>query len=434
MALVSFTFGCGQGATKAMIACIEAGVLDKDYCRVVNSTIKDVPAEYQRDAIIISDDPNAGCGKVREAAKVLMNDYIKNNQGIFDELISEDVDYVNILATSEGASGSGSSVVLAQYIKKQLEIPVIVTLISGFENDTRGLQNTINYFRDLNGGNFTVNTISNKRFLKEANNNTFIAEGMANESIVNDFRILNADGIIDSDQNIDDTDHYKLITNPGLMFRGEVLFTDRIKNKDQFNKLIGDMIDETTSLDFDASATKVGIFMNLSDSTLAVIDTSFDSVKKKLCSAVIPEFFIHKQYDGKQEFVRIIASGMNLPKQEISDMYEKYKKAVEMVNASKDDFFDALDNMDTVNSVTIERDHSTNDNSFFDQFEDTTASEEASSVLGRNKRKRFGASSGKTSNIESESRSDEASAKKEKSNKFSTKKTEPFSEDTINKY
>ena len=62
-----FVFGCGQGATKAMIACIEAGVFRKEDCVVVNSTTKDIPHEYRANAIVISDDPDAGCGKVREA-------------------------------------------------------------------------------------------------------------------------------------------------------------------------------------------------------------------------------------------------------------------------------------------------------------------------------------------------------------------------------
>ena len=160
--LKSYTFGCGQGATKAMICCIENGTVDPNYCCVVNSTIKDIPEKYQDKGIIISDDPNAGCGKVRGAAKSLMVRYLKNNPNVIDSMITEDIDYVNIISTTEGASGSGASVVLAQYIAQQIGIPVVISLISGFESDTRGLQNTIDYFKDLNGGNFVIRTFSNK--------------------------------------------------------------------------------------------------------------------------------------------------------------------------------------------------------------------------------------------------------------------------------
>lgn len=36
----SYTFACGQGATKAMIHCIEDGTLLKEDCCIVNSTQK----------------------------------------------------------------------------------------------------------------------------------------------------------------------------------------------------------------------------------------------------------------------------------------------------------------------------------------------------------------------------------------------------------
>ena len=122
-----------------------------------------------------------------------------------EELIPEDTDYVNIITTSEGASGSGSSVVLAQYISNSMQLPVIITLITGFESDVRGLQNTINYFRDLKGANCGIITVSNRRFLNEANGNIFVAEKLANEDISKTLSIIGAQGLIDCEQNIDDT-------------------------------------------------------------------------------------------------------------------------------------------------------------------------------------------------------------------------------------
>lgn len=382
--LKSFTFGCGQGATKAMITAIDNGVLDKDRCVVVNSTIKDVPSEYRPTAIIISDDPDAGCGKVRDAARALMNDFIKSNPNYLEELIPEDTDYINIITTSEGASGSGSSVVLAQYISNTIELPVIITLITGFESDIRGLQNTINYFRDLKGANCGIITVSNRRFLNEANGNIFVAEKLANEDIAKTLSIIGAQGLIDCEQNIDDTDHYKIITNPGVIFAGEVEVSDRIKNADQFNKLVGDMIDNTTSLDFEPSATKVGIYMNIPEETIEVLDTSFSIIKKKLCWNGFQEFFIHRQNDPKQHnFIRVVASGINMPKAELMNMYNKFEKNSNQMSAGEDDFFDTLGKLETNAQLEkkVER-----DDSFLDAFA-TVSSDEASAVLSRNKRK-----------------------------------------------
>ena len=382
--LRSFTFGCGQGATKAMITAIDNGVLDKGRCVVVNSTIKDVPSEYRPTAIIISDDPDAGCGKVRDAARALMNDFIKVNPNYLEELIPEDTDYVNIITTSEGASGSGSSVVLAQYISNSMQLPVIITLITGFESDVRGLQNTINYFRDLKGANCGIITVSNRRFLNEANGNIFVAEKLANEDISKTLSIIGAQGLIDCEQNIDDTDHYKIITNPGVVFAGEVEVSDRIKNADQFNKLVGDMIDNTTSLDFEPSATKVGIYMNIPEETIEVLDTEFSVIKKKLCWNSFQEFFIHRQFNPKQKsFIRVIASGINMPKAELMNMYNKFEKSTNQMNAAEDDFFDTLGKLETNAQLEkkVER-----DDSFLDTFA-TASSDEASAVLSRNKRK-----------------------------------------------
>ena len=354
--LHGFTFGCGQGATKAMITCIENGVLDKKDCCVVNSTTKDIPQSYLDTAIVISDNPDAGCGKERETARGLMAAYIKEHPiDIASKVIN--YDYVNIIAAAEGASGSGASVVLARYIactdfskftndtSEPLHIPVIITLITGFETDVRGISNTINYFKDLNGVDLTVRTVSNKSFLENASN-LFTAEKMANEEISTAFKVISAADLDNSEQNIDDTDHFKIITNPGLMFVTEIKVDKKIKNSNQLEQMISDAIDYSNSLEFEPSATKVGLYMNLSENTLSHMNTSFPSIKQKLCgTGIIPEFFVHKQYDGNEEYIRIIASGINLPKEEIADLYTRFQNSVS--SNTEDDFFSAIAGMET---------------------------------------------------------------------------------------
>lgn len=426
----SFTFGCGQGATKAMIYCIENGTLDKNECCVVNSTIKDIPEDYRDNCIIISEDPDAGCGKVRTAAKKLMLNYLRNNPNAIQTIVPDDVQYVNILTTTEGASGSGASVVLAKWIETQLDLPVVITLICGFESDTRGLQNTIEYFKDLEGGNYVVKTVSNKRFL-EKTSNTFVAEKMANADISTGIKVVNAFDIVDSEQNIDDTDHYKLITNPGLMFVTEVTFEKKFKNPNQFDQLVSDAIDYSSSLDFEPSATKIGVFMNISDDNLATIDTNFTAIKKKLCgNSTIDEFFVHRQYVASEpEFVRIIASGMNLPKEELQDMYVKYQKNLKS-NNNDDDFFSAISGMETVNQSSVER--KKDDSDFFSKFDSEETSEEDDMVIRRSRKRRPTSSSG-TSDTKIDS-----NGGYEKKRSFTAKKTNsnetPYSEDVINKY
>lgn len=434
----SFTFGCGQGATKAMIHCIENGTLNRDECCVVNSTVKDIPENYQRDAIIISPDQEAGCGKERNYAKSLMLAYLKQNPNAIEARIPQNAKYVNILTTTEGASGSGASVILARWIATRIQLPVIITLICGFETDTRGLQNTIEYFKDLEGVDYVVRTVSNKKFL-EKTNNTFVAEKMANEDISTGIKVINAFDIVDSEQNIDDTDHFKLITNPGMMFATEVTFDKKLKNSNQFDQIVSDAIDYSSSLDFTPSATKVGIFMNISDDNLSVIDTNFTTLKKKLCGNTIDEFFIHRQYIAdKPEFVRIIASGMNLPKDELVDIYNKYKKNLNTENSKEDDFFGAIKDMKTNvikdNKNEIPEDK---DDDFFAGF--NMEELEASSPMNRGRR-RASFSTGNKENTTNQTTTQspiqsDTYKKPNNNNKFVAKKSSsneiPYSEDSI---
>ena len=433
----SYTFACGQGATKAMIHCIEDGTLLKEDCCIVNSTQKDIPYEYRNGSvstIIINPDPNAGCGKDRGYAKSLMLDYLRNNPNVISSMLPEGkYQYVNIIATTEGASGSGASVILAKFIKsaipKHLRVPVVITLITGFETDTRGLQNTIEYFKDLNGGDFVIRTVSNKKYLDKTNN-TFTAEKMANEDISKSFKIISAFDVVDSEQNIDDEDHYKLITNPGMMFVTEVEIDKRLKNSSQFEQIVSDAIDYNTSLDFEPSATKIGVYMNISDDNLSVVDTNFTAIKKKLCGNTdIEEFFIHRQYVAAQpEFVRIIASGINLPKDELNDIYNKYQNRKEI--EKQDDFFDSISGMVTEsNSRHSEEDDidDSNTNDFFANFEGEVSH-------GSGRRKSSSASTRFSSNNTVKTTDVSGGYEKKKNSftaKISSNEVKPYSEDSI---
>lgn len=434
--LSSYTFGCGQGASKAMIHAINNGVLDPNFCKIVNSTVKDIPSDYQKNAIIISDDPDAGCGKVRDSAKMLMKYWLKDNPNAIDNIIfNEDkpVDYVNIIATTEGASGSGASVVLAEYIArraklKDIDILINIILITGFESDTRGLQNTINYFKDLSESAYTIRVVSNKKYLKNSTT-IFEAEEKANDEVSSVLYMIARIGIIDSDHNIDDTDHYRLLTNPGLLFTGEVNMGDqKYKNVDQLNKEISDMIDYTSSLDFKPSATKLGIYMNISEDNMKSVDTTFNIIKKKLCDTdCIPELFIHKQFDSScYQFIRIIASGISLPIDEFQKMYNKYISSVEALDKGKDDFFDKLNQMDTNKLVNHDKNTTASDSSMDDFFNDIDSKEnpEASKVMRRTTRFR----------THNKNNSSESTKKFRSSPEKSETRQIPYSEDSINKY
>lgn len=388
-----FTIACGQGATKAMIQAIQEDVLDEKYCKIINSTAKDIPNKYKDISIVISDDPDAGCGKVREAAKALMMQYMKDHPNLFETIIDTAgaIDCVNVITTTEGASGSGASIIVAKYIKQVIQVPVNIILITGFESDTRGLQNTINYFKDLSGADYTIRIVSNKRFL-ENGVTTFAAEELANHEIATILSTIQGQYITSSDHNIDATDHYRIITNTGLMFTGEIdIDNKKYKNIDQTNKDLANMVDYSSSLDFTPSATKIGIYMNISDNNLDAIDTTFEVIKKKLCgNNTVPELFIHRQYNTNfKQFIRVIATGMDLPTEEVKDMYSKYQASTDSINNRKSDFFDTLNNMET-NQIkeSLFTDAVDNSMKFFNDNQEDI-SEETEMVINRSRKRKF---------------------------------------------
>ena len=186
------------------------------------------------------------------------------------------------------------------------------------------------------------------------------------------------------------------------------------------------MVDYSSSLDFTPSATKIGIYMNISDNNLENIDTTFEVLKKKLCgSNSVPELFIHRQDDDRfYPFIRVIASGIDLPTEEVQQMYNKYKTSVESVDNRKSDFFDALDNMDTAQVKTSSSTPTQNNDDFFKNCENEVKSEEAENVLGRRKRRRSMSSSNNITNTTTNGN---------KENKFRTPVNKEYSEDTITK-
>ena len=335
----SSVIGCGAAGTKGLITLLERGVITKERAHIVNSTMRDVPAEYRDIAIIISDDERTGgCGKEREAGKQLMRDYIDAGHLDPTSLIHPDDDTCTIIAAPEGGTGSGASIVLANELNEVL--PVHIVMLNGFEDDARGIKNTVNYFKDLNE-EFTVEAISNKKFLTNTGSRSK-AELAANEELVNRMMVYLANPIVESTQNIDATDHYKVATTPGFTDI-EYVSLDKIKNLESFEKLIDEMVDDTKSVDFTATSKIIGVYINASEKTADIITNGFGKIKERFGASY--ELFHHIQNEGGGEWVAIMASGIKLPIEEVEAIYDRYVAESNKVDKTKDSFFGAVSGM-----------------------------------------------------------------------------------------
>ena len=148
----------------------------------------------------------------------------------------------------------------------------------------------------------------------------------------------------DSEHNIDPTDLLKISTTEGFMIIESSIIKDRIKNRDQFRKLIIEMLDNSKSLDlYEASQKKLAVIINIDKNSTDYIDY-LDILTERFGLAY--EKFEHIQYeDDMPEFVAIISAGSNMPVKEVEAIYNKYLEESARVDKTKDNFFSSITSM-----------------------------------------------------------------------------------------
>lgn len=332
--------GIGAAGNKVACTLIEQKVIDIKDVLLINSTLSDVPDKYRGIAIQFSNSIG-GCGKERASAKKLCAQSINDNTlNKLDSFMDPDDSTCIIISSAEGGTGSGSAPLIGKYMKEVIGTNVHMVVFTGFEEDVRGLQNTIEYFKELSE-EFTVEAISNLRY---AGKNKLLGEGKANLDFVEKFRILLGQKIIDSDQNIDDTDLFKVAVTPGYMCIEHIEVDERIKNTEMFNRYLTEAIDDSKCLESpDKSAKRIAVILNLSERSRQYVDYSFAVLKEKY--GVPFEIFTHIQYDEGEEYIDFIISGMNLPLEEIEKTYKKYQDMASAAEKSKDSFSEKLSKM-----------------------------------------------------------------------------------------
>ena len=326
--------GVGAAGNKAAGALIEANVIAKDNVMFINSTLKDVPIEYQGVTNKIGD-KIGGCGKERALAQQFMFTALQTEVLQLDGFVGPETDLIVIVSSSEGGTGCGASSVLAEYIYEVMGIPVQMFVFTGFEEDARGLSNTVEYFQELKP-QYSVQAISNKKFLDETGNK-LRAEKEANKAFVNKIRTIAGIELVPCEQNIDETDLKKIVTTPGFMVVETANIGSKLKNTTMFNELCSHLIDNTTSLEFDPSAKRIGVILNISEKSKDFVDYTFNTFKSKLGSPF--ELYTHIQSESDTEFISVIAAGINLPIEDIKAVYDRYIEESNKVEKARDSFF-----------------------------------------------------------------------------------------------
>lgn len=339
--------GLGAAGNKAAICAVENKIMSVENTMLINSTLKDIPMEYQnKEGSIVHQLFGAygGCGKERQMSYGLLEETLKRDVLNLDEFLHvgqpDEAELVIVVASTEGGTGSGSAPLIANYIRSVYGIAVHVFGIAGFEDDVRGMRNTVDFFKEMSE-NFTVECIKNSKFLSECNGNKIKAEKKANEEFCKKISVLMGLQIRDSDHNIDPTDLLKLSTEEGYMIIETCVFNEKIKNKDQFRQAVVDTFDRSKALDVDTeSMSKLGVIMNIKEE-----DTDYIDYRDVLIDrfGVPYETYEHIQSEsGMPEFIAFICAGLKMPTDEVEATYKNYAAAADKVNRATDPFFSTI--------------------------------------------------------------------------------------------
>ena len=339
-------FGLGAAGNKACIALIESGVVDKDHVKLLNTTSRDIPDEYK--------DPNlyieflsglGGCGKEPAKGRAAITTAIQNKDIDMGQLLNEDSMEVVLVSSVEGGTGSGSVPVLATFFDA-MDIPVHVFAFVGFQDEARGINNTLKFFKDL-PEKVILHTIRNSYFLDYTNNYS-IAEQAANQEFVQEIEILRGSKMVPSSQVIDDTDLYKINVTPGYMTINHIPLTG-IKNTEGFNTAVSKAFEDSCYMDLDQSAKRIAVIINASEYVQKAVDNSLEVIKRYVGTPT--EQFSHIQPDRDEdlegdEYIDVIVCGMNYPERPIKNINAKYRKIKEKLNVGRKSFEDIYTDID----------------------------------------------------------------------------------------
>ena len=340
-------FGIGAAGNKAAITLIENEIVDRAHVKLMNTSVKDIPEEYKNDPelFIPFSSGLGGCGKEPSKGRAAIIKAINNHQVNLGELLNEDSKEVVLVSSVEGGTGSGAVPAVAQWFDK-MNIPVHVFALIGFQDEARGINNTLKFFKDL-PSNVILHTICNSYFL-DYTKNYGKAEKAANEEFAREIEILRGSKLIPSKQIIDDTDLYKVNIQPGYSTIYHIPLNN-IKNTENFNAAIAKAFENSCHMDNDNSAKRIAVVINASSKVQDAVDNSFEVVKRYV--GVPIETFQHIQPDDDldldgEEYIDIIACGMNYPERPIRDINNKYLKVKEKLSTSRKSFDDIFGNIE----------------------------------------------------------------------------------------
>ena len=120
------------------------------------------------------------------------------------------------------------------------------------------------------------------------------------------------------------------------------VFTEKIKNREQFRQAVIDTLDNSKALDIDTKGmARLGVIMNIKEESADFIDYA-DIVIDRFGQPYEKFEHIQNEVNSMPEFISFIASGMQMPTDEVEAIYKNYEATVNRVNKNNDPFFSTI--------------------------------------------------------------------------------------------
>ena len=349
--MITKLIGIGAAGNKAAISAIQAGVIKKEDVLLINSTLKDIPKDYDWKKYCFAG-AYGGCGKERNIAKKHIQEDLTNETLDMKEFLAigqkdKEAEFVVLVSSTEGGTGSGSVPILARYIKEVLGVKAVQCFaFIGFGDDIRGLRNTVEYFKELEDV-IAIQATCNAKYLSMADDDKIKAEKLANEDFCRKLAVVMGNMLRDSDHNIDPTDHLKIVSTPNYCVV-EYREFDKMKNKDEFSKMVKEMVDDSKAIDVvSKSQRRFAIITNIDPDSTGSIE--FNKVLTERYGQCY-EIYQHIQHEKSMpNFFAFISSGNKIPTDEIEKLYREYQERMSSMDNTPDEFyaksfdFDAMD-------------------------------------------------------------------------------------------
>lgn len=342
-------FGIGAAGNKATIKVLEKRILDSDHVKLLNTATQDIPDEYKidTDLVVKFNSELGGCGKEPSKGRKAAIKAIQDKTLSLAEYIDPAAKAVAIVTAVEGGTGCGATPVVAKYFS-MMNIPVHVFALVGFQDEVRGISNSLRFFKEIgeldDADHIILHTIQNRVFL-DYTNNYHKAEQAANEEFARQIEIITGSKKIPSAQNIDETDEYKILTTPGYMDIEHIPLNGLAK-KDAFDEAIQHVFDNRCCLNYTEGCKRLAVIINASDRTQNYIDNTFTVLKRYTGEPF--ELFRHIQNDetDPEEYMDVIVAGLAYPEAGIKDMGKDYSKKKTQLNTGVKTFGDIFSDID----------------------------------------------------------------------------------------